>query len=77
MNVGALEASWAEAVTLTTPVPPGVQEVKAASHRPAQPAPLGAMFRMEVSLELKVNVAPMLLPAELVADAEKLTKLPT
>src|SRR5580704_14956636 len=76
-NVGALVTFWVEAVTWTTPVPPGVQVVKAASQRPAQPAPLGAIFKIEVSLDANVKVPATLLPAAFCADAMKLMKLPS
>ena len=50
-SVGALLTPTAEAVTWTTPVACAVQVVNAVSHRPAQPTPFGATFRIFVSLD--------------------------
>jgi len=58
-TVGALLAPKADAVTWTAPVPMGVQVVKAASQRPAQARPLGAILRMLVSLDWNVKAAEM------------------
>ena len=58
-TVGGLVAPRADTVTWTAPVPIGVQVVKVASHRPAHATPLGAMLRILVSLDWKVNVGEM------------------
>ena|ERR1700733_7405633 len=51
-QVGTLLAPRALAVTVTGPVAPGVQVVKATSQWPAQAMPFGAIFKIEVSLEV-------------------------
>src|SRR5579862_7574850 len=51
--------------------------VKLISHDPAQPTPLGATVRIEVSLELYSKVALTLVPASFCAVAVKLIVLPT
>ena len=75
-EVGMLVAPRAEAVTWTTPVLPGVQEVKLTSQCPAQATPLGASVKMEVSLEEKVMGVAMVVPEAVDADALKLRALP-
>ena len=57
-----LEPPKAVAVTVTGPVAPGLQVVNAASQCPAQATPLGARFRIEVSLDVKVMVVARLVP---------------
>jgi len=58
-------------------MPPGVQEVKAVSQIPAQPTPLGEIFKIDVSLEAKVKVVATLLPAAFCAEAVKRMKVPS
>jgi hypothetical protein len=58
-------------VTLATPVPPGVQVVKAVSQCPAHAKPLGATFKIAVSLDTKVKLVVRLIPLAVCAEAVK------
>jgi hypothetical protein len=64
-------------VTVTGPVAPGLQVVKAASQCPAQATPFGARFRIEGSLELKVTAVARLVPDAVWTIAVKLRVPPT
>src|SRR6266567_9211649 len=77
MYVGVLVAPSAEAVTCTTPVPPGVQVVKLTSQWPAQATPLEASVKTDVSLEEKVMLVEILVPEEVCAEAVKLRVPPS
>ena len=66
-----LVAPKALAVTVTGPLAPGAQVVKATSQCPAQATPFGAKLRMEVSLEAKVMVVLRVVPDAVWALAEK------
>src|SRR5215469_17213564 len=65
------------AVTVTGPVAPGVQVVKATSQCPAQATPFGAKLRMEVSLEAKVIVVLRVVPDVVCTMAAKVKVPPT
>src|SRR5215831_1375689 len=65
------------AVTVTGPVTPGVQVVKAASQCPAQATPFGAKLRMEVSLDAKVIVVLRVVPDVVCTVAAKIMVPPT
>src|SRR5271169_3644819 len=71
-----LLAPRAEAVTRATPVAPGLQVVKATSQCPAQATPLGAIVRIEVSLDEKLMAVVRVVPEAVCADAVKTTTPP-
>src|SRR5579871_6732468 len=75
-HVGSLEAPRAVAMTLTGPMPAGMQLVKPLSQWPAQATPLGERVRIEVSLEENVIGTFRLVPEVVCTEAEKPTVAP-
>jgi hypothetical protein len=73
--VGTLVPPRALAVTVTGPVAPAVQIVKVWSQCPAQATPVGDIFRIEVSFELKVIGVLRLVPDAVWTAAVK-TRVP-
>src|SRR5215469_1894100 len=71
-----LLAPRALAITVTRPVFPAEQVVKVVSQCPAHATPLGATFRIEVSLEVKVMGVLMLVPVVVWAEATKFRVAP-
>lgn len=65
------------AVTVTGPLAPGEQVVKATSQCPAQATPFGAKLRMEVSLDAKVIGVARFVPDTVLTVAVKLRLPPS
>jgi len=75
--VGTLVPPKALAVTVTGPLAPGEQVVKATSQCPAQATPFGAKLRIEVSLDAKVIGVARVVPDAVLAIAVKVRLPPS